>query len=419
MSNFDYDLGVVGLGYVGLPLAVESANSALKVIGYDVNRNRVKEINNGNSPIEDISNNELKKALNTFQATDDPSLLSKCQHIVISVPTPLTDYQPDLSYVEAAAKTVGENLVSNQVVILESTTYPGTTLEVLVPNLEKHSSLEAGINFYVGYSPERIDPGNQEWKFKNTPKVISGINEDSLEKINSFYKKIIDETVVVKGTREAEMVKLLENTYRHVNIALINELAMLCKMLEIDIWEVVNAAKTKPFGFQSFTPGPGVGGHCIPVDPEYLSFKTRQIGKPVRFVELAQEINNSMPGYVVSRVNELLNSKDKMLRNSKVLVLGVAYKKDISDMRESPALNILELLIEKHVEVSFYDPFVDELKISGQKIKKETTSNNFEKYDMLLVLTPHTEFSEINFASMKNIVFDTTGSNFIQSTERI
>ena len=419
MSNFKYDLGVVGLGYVGLPLAVESANEAFNVIGYDVDSDRVKEINNGKSPIEDISDNELKKALSTFQATDDPSLLSNCQHIVISVPTPLTDYQPDLSYVEAAAKAVGENLVSNQVVILESTTYPGTTLEVLVPNLEKYSSLEAGSDFYVGYSPERIDPGNHEWKFKNTPKVISGINEDSLEKINSFYKKIIDETVIVKGTREAEMVKLLENTYRHVNIALINELAMLCKMLEIDIWEVVNAAKTKPFGFQSFTPGPGVGGHCIPVDPEYLSFKTRQIGKPVRFVELAQEINNSMPGYVISRVNELLNSKDKMLRNSKVLVLGVAYKKDISDMRESLALNILELLLEKHVEVSFYDPFVDELKISGQNIKKETTSNNFEKYDMLLVLTPHTEFSEINFASMQNIIFDTTGSNFIQSTERI
>ena len=419
MSNFEYDLGVVGLGYVGLPLAVESANSALKVIGYDVNSDRVNEINNGKSPIEDISDNELKKALNVFQATDDPSLLSKCQHIVISVPTPLTDYQPDLSYVEAAAKAVGENLVSNQVVILESTTYPGTTLEVLVPNLEKFSSLEAGSDFYVGYSPERIDPGNQEWKFKNTPKVISGINEDSLEKINSFYKKIIDETVIVKGTREAEMVKLLENTYRHVNIALINELAMLCKMLEIDIWEVVNAAKTKPFGFQSFTPGPGVGGHCIPVDPEYLSFKTRQIGKPVRFVELAQEINNSMPAYVVSRVNELLNSRDKILRNSKILVLGVAYKKDISDMRESPSLDILELLLEKNVEVSFYDPFVDELNISGQSIKKESSSKNFENYDMLLVLTPHTEFSEIDFDSLQNIVFDTTGSNFIQSTERI
>ena len=419
MSNFKYDLGVVGLGYVGLPLAVESANSGLNVIGYDVSPERVMEINSGVSPIEDISDQELSKALNSFDATGDPSLLSKCQHVVISVPTPLTDYQPDLSYVESAAKSVGENLVSNQVIILESTTYPGTTLEVLVPNLEKYSNLEAGSDFFVGYSPERIDPGNQEWKFKNTPKVISGINEDSLEKINAFYKKIIDQTVIVKGTREAEMVKLLENTYRHVNIALINELAMLCKMLKIDIWEVVNAAKTKPFGFQSFTPGPGVGGHCIPVDPEYLSFKTRQIGKPVRFVELAQEINNSMPNYVVSRVNELMNSNDKILKNSKVLVLGVAYKKDISDMRESPALNIIELLLEKHVKVSFYDPFVEELKISGQIIKKETKSNSFEKYDMLLVLTPHTEFSEINFASSQNIVFDTTGSNFIQSTERI
>ena len=419
LNNFEYDLGVVGLGYVGLPLAVESANAGLKVMGYDVNSQRVQEINSGKSPIEDISDNELSKASNSFAASDDPALLSKCQHIVISVPTPLTDYQPDLSYVEAAAKSVGENLVSNQVIILESTTYPGTTLEVLVPNLEKYSNLKAGSDFSVGYSPERIDPGNQQWKFKNTPKVISGINEDSLEKINSFYKKIIDETVIVKGTREAEMVKLLENTYRHVNIALINELAMLCKMLEIDIWEVVNAAKTKPFGFQSFTPGPGVGGHCIPVDPEYLSFKTRQIGKPVRFVELAQEINNSMPAYVVSRVNELLNSQDKILRNSKILILGVAYKKDISDMRESPSLDILELLLEKNVKVSFYDPFVDELNISGQSIKKESSSKNFENYDMLLVLTPHTEFSEIDFDSLQNIVFDTTGSNFIQSTERI
>jgi nucleotide sugar dehydrogenase len=419
LSNFKYDLGVVGLGYVGLPLAVETANAELKVIGYDVNSDRVQEIISGKSPIEDISDKELSKALNNFDATGDPALLSQCQHIVISVPTPLTDYQPDLSYVESAAKSVGENLVPNQVIILESTTYPGTTLEVLVPNLERYSNLEAGIDFFVGYSPERIDPGNKEWKFKNTPKVISGINEDSLEKINAFYKKIIDQTVIVKGTREAEMVKLLENTYRHVNIALINELAMLCKMLEIDIWEVVNAAKTKPFGFQSFTPGPGVGGHCIPVDPEYLSFKTRQIGKPVRFVELAQEINNSMPAYVVSRVNELLNSKDKILRNSKILVLGVAYKKDISDMRESPALDILELLLEKNVEVSFYDPFVSELNISGQSIKKESSSNNFENYDMLLVLTPHSEFSEINFDSLQSIVFDTTGSNFIQSTERI
>mgnify|MGYP001204443198 FL=1 len=419
MNKFDHDLGVVGLGYVGLPLAVESANSKLSVLGYDINSKRVKEINNGHSPIEDISDDELENALNNFLATDDSNLLSKCLHIVISVPTPLTDYQPDLSYVEEAAKAVGENLVPNQVIILESTTYPGTTLEILVPNLEKYSSLKAGSDFYVGYSPERIDPGNEEWKFKNTPKVISGINEVSLNKINSFYEQIVDEVVVVKGTKEAEMVKLLENTYRHVNIALINELAMLCKMLDIDIWEVVNAAKTKPFGFQSFKPGPGVGGHCIPVDPEYLSFKTRQIGKPVRFVELAQEINNSMPAYVVSRVNELLNSQDKILRNSKILVLGVAYKRDISDTRESPSLDILELLIEKNAEVSFYDPFVKELDIAGQSINKESSSKNFNDYDMLLILTPHTEFSEIDFEKLKNIVFDTTGSNFIKSTERI
>ena len=419
MNKFDHDLGVVGLGYVGLPLAVESANSKLSVLGYDINSKRVKEINNGHSPIEDISDDELENALNNFLATDDSNLLSKCQHIVISVPTPLTDYQPDLSYVEEAAKAVGENLVPNQVIILESTTYPGTTLEILVPTLEKYSSLKAGSDFYLGYSPERIDPGNEEWKFKNTPKVISGINEVSLNKINSFYEQIVDEVVVVKGTKEAEMVKLLENTYRHVNIALINELAMLCKMLEIDIWEVVNAAKTKPFGFQSFKPGPGVGGHCIPVDPEYLSFKTRQIGKPVRFVELAQEINNSMPAYVVSRVNELLNSQDKILRNSKILVLGVAYKRDISDTRESPSLDILELLIGKNAEVSFYDPFVKELDIAGQSINKESSSKNFNDYDMLLILTPHTEFSEIDFEKLKNIVFDTTGSNFIKSTERI
>ena len=215
------------------------------------------------------------------------------------------------------------------------------------------------------------------------------------------------------------MVKLLENTYRHVNIALINELAMLCKMLEIDIWEVVNAAKTKPFGFQSFTPGPGVGGHCIPVDPEYLSFKTRQIGKPVRFVELAQEINNSMPSYVVTRVSELLNSKDKILKNSKILILGVAYKKDISDMRESPALDIIELLIEKNSDVSFYDPFVDNVVISDTNVTKELSEDNFKNYDMLLVLTPHTQFANINFEAFENIVFDTTGSKFIKSTERI
>ena len=418
-TEFKYDLGVVGLGYVGLPLAVEAATSSLKVIGFDINSERVEMINNGHSPIEDISNEELSQSLQNFHSTTESKELSQCRNIVISVPTPLTDYQPDLSYVINAAKTVGENLVKNQVVILESTTYPGTTVEVLIPNLEKMSGLKAGEDFFVGYSPERIDPGNEVWKFKNTPKVISGINNVSTEKIQSFYESIIDETVLVKGTKEAEMVKLLENTYRHVNIALINELAMLCKMLDIDIWEVVNAAKTKPFGFESFKPGPGVGGHCIPVDPEYLSFKTRQIGKPVRFVELAQEINNSMPLYVVNQVNEILNNNKLILNSSKILLMGVAYKKDISDMRESPAIDIAELLLDKEVDISYYDPYVEEFKVSGYIIDREVDTNSFEDYDMLLVLTPHSKFSQLEFNNLKTIIFDTTGSDFINSTERI
>ena len=418
-TEFEYDLGVVGLGYVGLPLAVESSNQGLKVIGYDINPERVEMINNGISPIEDILNDELSNSLDNFHSTLNSELLSKCQNIVISVPTPLTDYQPDLSFVINAAQTVGENLVKNQVIILESTTYPGTTIEVLIPNLENTSKLKAGEDFFVGYSPERIDPGNKVWKFKNTPKVISGINDISTEKIQSFYESIIENIVLVKGTKEAEMVKLLENTYRHVNIALINELAMLCKMLDIDIWEVVNAAKTKPFGFESFKPGPGVGGHCIPVDPEYLSFKTRQIGKPVRFVELAQEINNSMPAYVVGQISEILNKNGKILNNSKILLMGVAYKNDISDMRESPAIDITELLLDKKVDVSYFDPFVKEFSVFGKAINKEDEINSFDNYDMLLVLTPHSTFSDIDFTKIKTIIFDTTGSDFIQSTERL
>jgi len=418
-TEFIYDLGVVGLGYVGLPLAVEAANCGLKVLGYDINPERVQLISDGNSPIEDISNEELSKSQQNFHATTESKELSNCKNIVISVPTPLTDYQPDLSYVINAAKTVGENLVKNQVVILESTTYPGTTIEVLIPNLENISGMKAGDDFFVGYSPERIDPGNEVWKFKNTPKVISGINDISTQKIQSFYESIIDKTVLVKGTKEAEMVKLLENTYRHVNIALINELAMLCKMLDIDIWEVVNAAKTKPFGFESFKPGPGVGGHCIPVDPEYLSFKTRQIGKPVRFVELAQEINNSMPLYVVNQVSEILNKNKMILNNSKILLMGVAYKKDISDMRESPAIDIAELLLDKNVEVSYYDPYVEEFQVSDNKVNREVDTNSFEEYDMLLVLTAHSNFAQLDFNNLKTIIFDTTGSDFIKSTERI
>ena len=420
MSNFKYNLAVIGLGYVGLPLAIEAANSKLKVVGYDINESVVNNLNNSISHVEDISDEVLQDALSKeFLITSDSNILGDSEYIVISVPTPLTDYQPDLGYVEAATKSIAENLKKGHVIILESTTYPGTTLEVVKPLLEKNSSLVAGEDFLLGYSPERIDPGNKEWTFKNTPKIVSGINEKSLKKISEFYNSIIDEVVEVSGTREAEMVKLIENTYRQVNIAMVNELAILSNMLEIDIWEVVEAAKTKPFGFQSFRPGPGVGGHCIPIDPKYLSFKTRQIGQPVRFVELAQEINNSMPNYVISRISELMNKKEILLKNSKILILGVAYKKDIGDTRESPAIDIINSLLEKSVEVSFYDPFVDELIVDEERISKVQDLENISNYDLVIIHTPHTSFSKIDFDNIKSLIFDTTGSFTISKAERI
>ena len=419
MSKFKQDLGVIGLGYVGLPLVVESCNSGLKVFGYDNNSDKVKKLQNGTSPIEDISDEMLKKALQKdLTISDSPEALKDCEYIVISVPTPLTDYQPDLSYVKAAARTIAENISKDQVIILESTTYPGTTIEVLIPEIESISELKAGKDFHVGYSPERIDPGNETWNFKNTPKVISGIDDNSTKKIKNFYEKIIDEVVEVSGTKEAEMVKLLENTYRHVNIAFINELAILCNMLDIDIWEVVEAAKTKPFGFESFRPGPGVGGHCIPIDPNYLSFKTRQIGKPVRFVELAQEINNTMPSYIVSRILEKMNSLQKPMKNSNILILGVAYKKDISDTRESPSIDIIENLVSKGVNVSFYDPYVESLDLNVS-VNKEQNISNFDNYDLILFHTSHSEFSKINFQEIDVPIFDATGTDYLSNSERI
>ena len=420
MSNFKYDVAVIGLGYVGLPLAIQATSSNLKVYGYDIDENKISNYNLGKSTIEDISDKELKASLEKgLFLSSDPKYLSESETIVISVPTPLTDYQPDLSYVKAAAETIAKNITKNQIIILESTTYPGTTVEVLIPVIEEISNLKAGVDFFVGYSPERIDPGNDTWNFKNTPKVISGINDESLSKIENFYEQIIDSVVRVSGTKEAEMVKLLENTYRHVNIALINELAILCNMLEIDIWEVVNAAKTKPFGFESFRPGPGVGGHCIPVDPNYLSFKTRQIGKPVRFVELAQEINNSMPSYVVSRLLEKMNLLEKPFKNSKILILGVAYKKDIGDVRESPAIRIIENLFERGVNVKYYDPFVDSILVNKKYVEKEDSFDNIDKYDLVLVHTAHTDFENFDFSKVSVPIFDATGSDHFKNAERI
>ena len=420
MGNFKYDVAVIGLGYVGLPLAIQATDSNLKVYGYDIDEEKVNSYNLGKSSIEDISDIELQKSLEKgLFLSSDPKYLSDSETIVISVPTPLTDYQPDLSYVRSAAETIANHISKNQIIILESTTYPGTTIEVLIPVIEEISHLKAGVDFYAGYSPERIDPGNEKWNFKNTPKVISGINDESLAKIKTFYEKIIDQVVTVSGTKEAEMVKLLENTYRHVNIALINELAILCNMLEIDIWEVVNAAKTKPFGFESFRPGPGVGGHCIPVDPNYLSFKTRQIGKPVRFVELAQEINNSMPSYVVSRLLEKMNLLEKPFKNSNILILGVAYKRDIGDIRESPAIGIIENLYDRGVNVKYFDPFVEKIVVNNQDVEREDSLDNLNNYDLILVHTAHTDFESFDFSKTKVPIFDATGSNHYKNAERI
>ncbi|MEW1911747.1 nucleotide sugar dehydrogenase [Kitasatospora sp. NPDC085895] len=352
---------IAGQGYVGLPLAVRAAEVGHTVVGYDVDERRIKRLAVGESYVEDIPGSRLQPLLDSgaYLPSADPSDVAGFDIAVITVPTPLRDGAPDLSYIEASAHLLARHLRPGATVVLESTTYPGTTEELLAPLLEEGSGLRAGDDFHLGYSPERIDPGNPRWRLENTPKVVSGTTAEGLAAVEGFYGQLVERTVPVSSCKEAELTKLLENTFRHVNIALVNELAMFAHDLGIDVWEAIDAASTKPFGYLRFTPGPGVGGHCLPIDPSYLSWRVeRTLGRSFRFVELANDVNSHMPDYVVQRLTEALNERRRSVNGSRILVLGLAYKKNTGDARETPAARVVELLTRMGAEVRAADPHV-------------------------------------------------------------
>lgn len=415
-----FDLAVVGLGYVGLPLALEAADVGLRVCGLDIDSTRVETLTKGHSYVDDIESAEVQRAISSgFMATTDSTILSLADAITISVPTPLRDGLPDLRAVIGASEAVGDHLLPGQLVVLESTTYPGTTEEVVMPILESRSGLKAGVDFHLAYSPERIDPGNAEYGIHNTPKLMAGIDEASTERAAALYGKFAP-VVEMKGTREAEMAKLLENTYRHVNIALVNELAVFCKELGVDIWETIRGASTKPFGFHPFYPGPGVGGHCIPIDPSYLSYRVRQLGKQFRFIELAQEINEFMPRYVADRSLEILSEQDVSPAEAKVLILGVAYKPDIGDVRETTATAIVRHLRESGAHVEYYDPHVsrfvvDDIEVPGA----DDPSSASRLADLTLLHTPHRLIDLDEVSRSARTLFDLRGALPGSQHERI
>jgi UDP-N-acetyl-D-glucosamine dehydrogenase len=392
-SNIDTQrVVVVGQGYVGLPLAMAAVAAGFDVVGFDLNVERTKNLADGTSFTADISDSELQSALATgrYRATDRHEDCADFDIAVITVPTPLRDGDPDLTYIAAAAKTLAGYLRPGATVVLESTTYPGTTEELMVPLLEAGSGLRAGDDFSVGYSPERIDPGNHVWKFANTPKIVSGINESSLAKVAEFYGSIVDTVVPVAATQVAELSKLLENTFRHVNIALVNELAVFAAELDIDIWAAIDAAATKPFGYMKFTPGPGVGGHCLPIDPSYLSWTVRRrVGRPFRFVELANDVNEHMPHYVVDRVRAALNQQGIATSRSRVLILGMSYKRNTNDTRESPARTVAKLLVADGAEVHAVDQFATLDAFEGGVIRADLTVDEVRAADLVIVLTDH------------------------------
>jgi nucleotide sugar dehydrogenase len=406
------DLLVIGLGYVGLPLAVQAARSGFRVTGYDTRAEIVEGLMAGRSHVDDVTGAEVAAMLaRGFRAFSDEARIGPQQVIVICVPTPLSVADgPDLSAVRAAAAAAGRLLGPGSLVSLESTTYPGTTEEVVRPLLEKESGLSAGIDFSLAFSPERIDPGNPEYGFRNTPKVIGGLTPACADAAVSFYGQICDQVVRAKSAREAEMAKLLENTYRHVNIALVNEMAIFCRELDVDLWDAIRCAATKPFGFAPFYPGPGVGGHCIPIDPNYLSYKVRTLGYPFRFVELAQEINGRMPGYVTERAADLLNRNAKPVNGARVLLLGVTYKKDVADQRESPARPIARKLRARGALVSYHDPYVPHWQVDGQAVPHAADLDAaLAGADLTILLQPHAGYDPDRIAGAARLLLDTRG----------
>lgn len=407
------EVTIIGQGYVGLPLAQAASRAGWRVHGLDVSEQIATALNEGRSHVDDLSSEDISAMLESgYRATTDANVISRSEVIVICVPTPLGDGGgPDLTAVRGAARTIGHHLTRGALVLLESTTYPGTTEDVVAPLIEEASGLKAGLDFELAFSPERVNPGDPVYGIQNTPKLVGGMGLAAAERASEFYSSFVEEVVCLSGPKEAETAKLLENTFRHVNIALVNEMAKFCHEMDIDIWEVIRGAATKPFGFMKFTPGPGVGGHCIPIDPNYLAFEVKnQLGYPFRFVELAQEINNSMPDYVVTRVSRLLNGQRKSVNGAKVVLLGVTYKPDIADQRESPSIAVADRLRELGAEVSFHDPYVARWRLAGDSLDViEDLDAALEASDIAVLLQAHSAYDLPALQRKANLFFDTRG----------
>lgn len=403
-------MGIIGIGYVGLPLAMVFAEAGFKVIGIDVDANKVAQLNAGHSYVSDVPDQQLAavREAGRFEATTDFSVIATLDAISICVPTPLNKTRdPDISSIINVTDALAHNLHPGQLIVLESTTYPGTTREVILPQLQA-GGLVVGQDFFLAFSPERVDPGRQDWTTHNTPKVMGGVTKDCMEIAQAFYESAIERVIPVSSPEAAEMVKLIENTFRAVNIGLANEVLLMCDKLGLDAWEVVDAAATKPFGFMPFKPGPGLGGHCIPIDPLYLSWKMKTLDYTARFIELASEINTNMPRYWVQKVQDALNEHGRALKGSQVLVLGVAYKKDVTDVRESPALDILHLLSAKGAQVRYHDPFVPKIRIDELHL---TSEHNLEaalhSADCVVVVTDHSSYDWQQVRALAALVVDT------------